>query len=66
MNFSEEFEKLEKIVTKLEREKLSLEESLSLYEEGVAKTKLLQKYLDEAEQKISRLAGNGNEESFEQ
>lgn len=65
MNFSEEFDKLETIVSRLEKEKLTLEESLTLYEEGVAKTRLLQKYLDEAEQKIKILTENGEEETFE-
>lgn len=56
MNFSEEFANLEKIVDRLEKEKLSIEESMELYEKGMLMTRELQKFLNEAEQKITKLS----------
>lgn len=43
---------LEVLVDKMESKELSLEESLSLFERGVALTKTCQKMLTEAKQKI--------------
>jgi len=44
--------RLEEIVKAMEGESLSLDESLSLYEEGVALTRRLHRELTEAEQRV--------------
>lgn len=52
--------KLEKIVEKLEKGDLSLEESLSAYEEGIKLSKICLKQLEEAERKIEILTRGEN------
>ena len=47
--------RLEEIVSRLESGELPLEESLALYEEGVALVRACTRELDEAEQKVVRL-----------
>ncbi len=47
--------RLEEIVTRLESGELPLEESLTLYEEGVALVRACTRELDEAEQKVRML-----------
>nr|PZN03123.1 MAG: exodeoxyribonuclease VII small subunit [Bacillota bacterium] len=47
--------RLEEIIEKLEGGNLSLEESLSLFEEGVKLTKICTKILDEAEGRVQVL-----------
>ena len=60
--------RLEEIVRQLEGGKATLDESLTLYEEGIALVKLCSGRLDEAEQKIKiiRTAADGSrsEEDF--
>ena len=51
-SFEAALKKLEALVTKMESQSLSLEESLAAFEEGVALTKACQKALSEAEQKV--------------
>ena len=53
--FEELYGKLEATVEKLEKGGLSLEESISLYEEGMELAKRCQTLLDGAEQRIVRL-----------
>ena len=53
--FEELYSKLETTVEKLERGGLSLEESISLYEEGMQLAKRCQTLLDSAEQRIVKL-----------
>ncbi len=69
MNFETAMTRLEQIVNLLEGGKVTLDESLKLYEEGVALVRLCSDSLDKAEQRIKtvRLDGNGNasEEDFE-
>lgn len=48
---------LEALVDKMESKELSLEESLSLFERGIALTKTCQKMLIEAKQKIEVISG---------
>jgi exodeoxyribonuclease VII small subunit len=48
--------RLEQIVTALEAGNLSLEESLKVFEEGVALSRHCATYLDEAERRIEVLA----------
>ena len=61
--------RLESVVEKISAEGVSLEEALTLYEEGIALVKLCSGRLDEAEQKIKIIRtdsnGNKNEEDFD-
>lgn len=67
-NFEESMKKLESIVTELETSNLSLDESVSKFEEGMKLSKQCNKMLEEAEKKITILLENDGElkeESFE-
>ena len=59
--FEELYRRLEDTVAKLERGGLALEESITLYEEGMELAKRCQALLDTAEQRITKLR-----ESFSQ
>ena len=62
IKFEEAFKRLEDIVTKMESGDLSLEESMTLFEEGIKLTEKCKSRLEAAEQKIQLLtkdsAGN--------
>ncbi len=60
--FEDLLKRLEEIVESMEGGGLSLDESLSLYEEGVAKSKKLGKQLAEAREKVMKLVGTENGE----
>ena len=67
-SFENNIEKLEIIVTELEKGDLNLEESLAKFEEGIALSKECNKSLEEAEKKITILLekdGELKEEKFE-
>ena len=68
MTFETAMARLEQIVIQLESGKATLDESLSLYEEGIALVKLCSGRLDEAEQKIKIIRttaeGTKTEEDF--
>ncbi|KXG78158.1 Exodeoxyribonuclease 7 small subunit [Fervidicola ferrireducens] len=53
--YEEAIARLEEIIEKLEQGNLSLEESLSLFEEGIKLTKICTKILDEAEGRVQVL-----------
>ena len=53
--FETQMKKLESIVDKLEREDVDLDESISLYEEGLKLSKTLKKQLQDFEKKIEAL-----------
>ena len=55
IDFEESMEKLEKIAKELESDKLSLNDSVKKFEEGMKISKDLNDYLDEAEKKITIL-----------
>ena len=55
IKFEEALEKLDSIVAKLEAGSVALDESLTLFEEGVALIKLCNEKLDSAEQKVKIL-----------
>jgi exodeoxyribonuclease VII small subunit len=55
IKFEEALENLEKIIEELENGKLSLDESLAAFEEGIKLSRICQKQLDEAERKIEVL-----------
>ena len=66
-NFEESMKKLEEIVTELEKGELSLDESVSKFEEGINISKECNKMLESAEKKISILLENDGdivEENF--
>lgn len=54
-NFEALYKRLEDTVSKLEQGNLSLEESLSLYEEGTSLAKRCQELLQDAELRVTRL-----------
>jgi len=67
-NFEELMLKLEEITTKLEGESLSLDESVSLFEEGMKISKECNSKLENAEKKITMLINEADgikEEDFE-
>ena len=55
MDFEEALKNLEAIVLSLETEKLSLDNSLSKFEEGIKLSKLCNKRLLSAKQKVEKL-----------
>ena len=55
MNFEQAMERLEQITAQLSREGITLEESLALYEEGVALARMCDKCLEDTERKIKTL-----------
>jgi exodeoxyribonuclease VII small subunit len=56
---------LEKIVEKMETGKVTLEESLDLFEKGVTLTTQCQKALNNAEQKVKILLKNNELKSYD-
>lgn len=56
MKFEDALKKLSEINEKLSAEDVSLEESVSLFREGVELTKFCQKKLDEAKQEIEQVS----------
>jgi exodeoxyribonuclease VII small subunit len=56
LKFEECLQRLEQIVSALESGKLPLEESLKVFEEGIALSRHCARYLDEAERRIEVLA----------
>ena len=68
MNFEESMKKLETIVTELENGKLTLDESVQKFEEGMKISKQCNDILEGAEKKITILLENDGElkeENFE-
>ncbi len=59
VRFEEAFKKLEKIVEELESGKLSLDDSLKRYEEGVRLSRFCHKTLQAAQKKIQLLSKKG-------
>lgn len=66
MTFENAMSELEDIVKKLEKGDVTLEESLSLFENGVKLSKECQQMLDKAEKKVSVLMANQNGETVKQ
>lgn len=58
MKFEEALATLENIVSSLENQTAPLDESISLYENGIALVKRCSKLLDEAQQKVGILSRN--------
>ena len=64
-NFESSLNKLELIVTKLEDENISLEDSVKSFEEGINLVKSCQEELKSAELKIQKLLDDGTSEDIE-
>ncbi len=64
--FEDSIGKLEEIVSKLETGDVTLDESLSLFEQGIKLSKSCQKMLDNAEKKVSALMANDDGEMEKQ
>lgn len=64
LSIEEKFEKLENLVNKLENEKLSLEESITLYEEAMKLSKELSIELNEVTKKVLLIQEDGKKEEF--
>lgn len=62
INFESAMERLEKITQELNREGITLEESLTLYEEGVKLVKVCNQMLEDTERKIKILQISENGE----
>ena len=60
-NFEELMEKLEEITNRLEKEQLSLDESVKLFEEGMQISKQCNLKLEDAEKRITILINQNNE-----
>lgn len=61
LTFEGAFQQLEEVVQQLESGDLTLEQSLALFERGMALAKLCQDKLDKAEQKVNLLTAAGSE-----
>ena len=65
-SFENQMENLEKIVAELEKGELSLDESVTKFEEGIKISKECNKTLETAEKKITMLIKNSNGELVEE
>lgn len=61
LNFEEAMERLEKISTELEDGKLTLDESVEKFEEGMKLSKACNDILEKAEKKITMLVRDGED-----
>lgn len=60
-NFEELMSKLELITNKLEKEQMSLDDSVKLFEEGMEISKKCNSKLEDAEKRITILINDGND-----
>jgi len=60
-DFETSLQALEDIVSKMEQGQLSLEQSLTAFEQGVQLTRTCQTTLKEAEQRVSKLTQKGDD-----
>ena len=65
IDFEKSLSKLESVVEVLERENVSLEESVKKFEEGISLVKSCQKQLKDAELKVNKLLDDGSLEIVE-
>ncbi|MFP4481251.1 MAG: exodeoxyribonuclease VII small subunit [Thermovirgaceae bacterium] len=61
MTFTEDMKRLQEIVENLDSEAMPLEESLSLFEEGIGLVKRCRRFLNETEQKIQLLSEDADD-----
>lgn len=57
---SEQMASLSELVEKLEDPEIELEEALVLYEQGVKLTSMIQKRLEDAEQRVAQVTSDGS------
>ncbi len=62
MKFEDALKRLEEIVDVMEKGELSLDETVSMFEEGIELSQLCQKKLDEAEKKVQILLNAGKKD----
>ncbi len=62
MKFEEAMKKLEETVKKLESGEATLDESMELFEKGIALSRTCQKILNDAQFKITKLISSSDEE----
>jgi len=62
LNYEESVARLENIISQLEQGQIPLEQSTTLFTEGVNLVKTCSQYLDQAEEKIKVLVGDKMEE----
>lgn len=65
VDFEQALEELEALVERMEKGDLALEDSLKSFERGIALTRLCQKALQEAEQKVEILTGKDSDARVE-
>ncbi len=65
VDFEKALAELEKLVADLEQGELPLEASLKAFERGIELTRLCQRELAQAEQKVRKLTGTGDDETLE-
>ena len=65
LSFEQAFQQLEETVQKLETGQLSLEDTLALYERGIALAKHCSVHLDQADLTIQRLTPEGDLVAFD-
>lgn len=64
MSIEETFAKLEETITQLEKEDISLEDSLKAYEQGMEYIKSCNEVIDKAEKKVMVIRENGELDEF--
>ena len=65
MTIEESFAKLDEMVRALESDEISLEDSFTLYEEGMKLLRDVNGRIDEVEKKIRKVKEDGTTEDFE-
>ena len=65
MTIEERFAKLDEMVRALESDEISLEDSFTLYEEGMKLLRDVNGRIDEVEKKIRKVEEDGTTEDFE-
>ncbi|MDP6967857.1 MAG: exodeoxyribonuclease VII small subunit [Gammaproteobacteria bacterium] len=65
-NFEASLQQLQQLVQQMEQGKLSLEESMQAFEQGIALTRQCQQALDKAEQKVQTLMQDATGKLVEQ
>lgn len=62
IDYKELSQELDQLITKLQSEDVDIDEALVLYERGMTIAEQLQKYLKEAENKVTKIKGVSSKE----
>ncbi|MBO6241458.1 MAG: exodeoxyribonuclease VII small subunit [Butyrivibrio sp.] len=65
LSIEEAFSEIEKKIQSLDKEDISLEDSFKEYREGMELLKYCHEAIEEVEQKVQKIAADGNLEDFE-